>query len=169
MFTTTFRRERNKWGIWFKRQLTIGGNSSKQKYRLKNILQSRNTGKTRVGWKTNKMYTVTGMFTINFKREFVRCCCCIKNTWNQRSARRMTQSSRLPVVHYTSYVNGKVTGGSLHTIGNDSKGRASGADSGTINMAQRSSSQSSVSNERANVNNFMKLSIPILNDGEAPK
>ena len=31
------------------------------------------------------LYLVAGLFTINFKREFTRCCCCVKAQWGRKS------------------------------------------------------------------------------------
>ncbi|XP_061174212.1 adipokinetic hormone/corazonin-related peptide receptor variant I-like isoform X2 [Saccostrea echinata] len=109
---------------------------------------------------------VYGMFTINFKREFVRCCCCLKSTWKRHKLQRLTGKFQTS----TGVQRGPIS----HTLSNNSNRSLQGTNvvkffddpagcrnNGSSNVSRDLKLTNSVSN-RANVNNFMTVNLPIM-------
>jgi len=117
-------------------------------------------------WEPNKLKFpfVPGMFTINFKREFIRCCCCLSKGWRSRHMAEYTinqqaNSQRTPMKTSlrkstsTPYVDVE-------------------SDQSSSNLKSSISDRSSryrpctpepriVNENRANMNNFLCLNLPL--------
>lgn len=108
------------------------------------------------------------MFTINFKREFVRCCCCLKTSWKRHKLQRLTgkfQTStgvqRGPLSHTASNNSGRsLPGTNVVKFFDD----AAICENGGSPVLSRDllKPKLDTGSRRANVNNFMKVNLPAL-------
>ncbi|XP_063432013.1 adipokinetic hormone/corazonin-related peptide receptor variant I-like isoform X2 [Mytilus trossulus] len=107
---------------------------------------------------------VYGMFTINFKREFLRCCCCLSKSWRSR---HMAENTRNPQVNSQRTPLKTSLRKSTSTPYVDVE-----SDQSSSNLKSSISDRSSryrpctpepriVNENRANMNNFLCLNLPL--------
>ncbi|XP_060072133.1 adipokinetic hormone/corazonin-related peptide receptor variant I-like [Ylistrum balloti] len=122
---------------------------------------------------------VYGMFTINFKRELVRCCCCLKTAMQRQKLRgeivRYQSSTRRTPANFKngSYFKGKFQSNQFYEDSDVDTSTGLSRFSGTVDSPRTGANHTQVTpgtasmsskcnNEsRANINNFMTLKLPI--------
>nr|AKA95272.1 adipokinetic hormone receptor 1A [Crassostrea gigas]CAP17413.1 G Protein coupled receptor [Crassostrea gigas] len=111
---------------------------------------------------------VYGMFTINFKREFVRCCCCLKTSWKRHKLQRLTgkfQTStgvqRGPLSHTASNNSCRSLPGT-NVVKFFDDAAICGNGGSPVLSRDLLKPKLDTGSRRANVNNFMKVNLPAL-------
>lgn len=108
------------------------------------------------------------MFTINFKREFVRCCCCLKTSWKRHKLQRLTgkfQTStgvqRGPLSHTASNNSCRSLPGT-NVVKFFDDAAICGNGGSPVLSRDLLKPKLDTGSRRANVNNFMKVNLPAL-------
>lgn len=115
---------------------------------------------------TNKEFFpfVPGMFTINFKREFIRCCCCLSKTWRNRHMGNYTKTQNVNSQR-TQMKTSLRKSTSTPYVDVESEQSSSNMKSSVSDRSSRyrpcTPEPRSVNENRANMNNFLCLNIPL--------
>ncbi|XP_048733128.1 adipokinetic hormone/corazonin-related peptide receptor variant I-like isoform X2 [Ostrea edulis] len=105
---------------------------------------------------------VYGMFTINFKREFVRCCCCLKSSWKRHKLQRLTGKFQTSTGIQRGPVSQTASNNSCRSLQGTNVVKFCDDPALWRNGGGPALSQMNTGSNRANVNNFTKMNLPSL-------
>lgn len=103
-----------------------------------------------------------GMFTINFKREFVRCCCCLKSSWKRHKLQRLTGKFQTSTGIQRGPVSQTASNNSCRSLQGTNVVKFCDDPALWRNGGGPALSQMNTGSNRANVNNFTKMNLPSL-------